>query len=144
MFNKKNIIQVDEKEKNLRKVLNFGHTFAHAYEAVLKYSKKLNHGEAVLLGIMSASKFSFKKKILNKNEFELIKNHLIKFKLPRNINKNFTKKNLSQIISFMEKDKKNNNQKINLVLLKKIGHPNFNLKFQNKELYSFLNKELIN
>ena len=141
---KKNIIQVDEKEKNLRKVLNFGHTFAHAYEAVLKYSKKLNHGEAVLLGIMSASKFSFKKKILNKNEFELIKNHLIKFKLPRNINKNFTKKNLSQIISFMEKDKKNNNQKINLVLLKKIGHPNFNLKFQNKELYSFLNKELIN
>ena len=62
---KKNIIQIDEKEKNLRKILNFGHTFAHAYEAVLDYSKKLNHGEAVLLGIMSASKFSFEKKIVN-------------------------------------------------------------------------------
>ena len=47
--------------------------------------------------------------------------------------------------SFLHKNHKtNNNQKINLVLLKKIGHPNFNLKFQNKELYSFLNKELIN
>jgi len=141
---KKNIIQIDEKEKSLRKVLNFGHTFAHAYEAVLKYSKKLNHGEAVLLGIMSASKFSFQKKLLDKNEFELIKNHLTKFKLPNNINDNFTKKNLNQIISFMEKDKKNDSQKINLVLLKKIGKPNFNLNFQNKELYSFLKKELIN
>ena len=111
---------------------------------MLKYSKKLNHGEAVLLGMMSASKFSLKKKLLNINEFNLIKNHLIKFKLPNNINNNFTKKNLNQIISFMEKDKKNNNQKINLVLLKKIGSTNFVLNFQNKELYSFLKKELIN
>ena len=93
---------------------------------------------------MSASKFSFEKKLLNRNEFELIKSHLIKFQLPRNINNNFKKKNLNQIISFMKKDKKNNNQKINLVLLKKIGTPNYNLEFQNKELYSFLKKELIN
>ena len=42
----------------LRKVLNFGHTFAHAYEATLGYSQKLNHGEAVILGINSALKFS--------------------------------------------------------------------------------------
>ena len=68
---KKRIIQIDEKEKGLRKVLNFGHTFAHAYEAVLKYSKKLNHGEAVLLGIMNASKFSFEKKLVKENEFNL-------------------------------------------------------------------------
>ena len=62
-----------KKEKNLRKVLNFGHTFAHAYEASLKYSSKLNHGEAVLLGIMHASKFSFLNKLLHKNDFQLIK-----------------------------------------------------------------------
>ena len=74
---KKRVIQVDENEKNLRKILNFGHTFAHAYEATLKYSKKLNHGEAVLLGIISASKFSFKNNLLSKTDFELIKNHLI-------------------------------------------------------------------
>ena len=52
LIKKRIVIQVDENEKNLRKILNFGHTFAHAYEATLKYSKKLNHGEAVLLGIM--------------------------------------------------------------------------------------------
>ena len=36
---KKIVIEKDEKEKNLRKILNFGHTFAHAYEASLNYSK---------------------------------------------------------------------------------------------------------
>ena len=139
---KKKVIQVDENEKNLRKILNFGHTFAHAYEATLKYSKKLNHGEAVLLGIMSASKFSFKNNLLSKTEFELIKNHLIKFKLLIRLKKNFLDKNIKNIVSFMKKDKKNNNKKVNLVLLKKIGKPIFNLNFENKKLYSFLKKEL--
>ena len=64
---KRNIVQLDEKEKNIRKVLNLGHTFAHAYEATLRYSGKLNHGEAVILGINSAVKFSLQNKRLNKN-----------------------------------------------------------------------------
>ena len=42
----------------------------------------------------------------------------------------------------MEKDKKNNNKKVNLVLLKKIGKPIFNLNFEKKKIYSFLKKEL--
>ena len=50
---KKKIIEKDEKEK-FEKNFKFGfHTFAHAYEASLGYSKKLNHGEAVILGINS-------------------------------------------------------------------------------------------
>ena len=53
-----------KKKINLRKSLNLGHTFGHAYEATLNYSKKLNHGEAVLYGILSAAKFSKKLKIL--------------------------------------------------------------------------------
>ena len=57
---KKAVVQKDEKEINLRKSLNLGHTFGHAYEATLNYSKKLNHGEAVLYGILSAAKFSNK------------------------------------------------------------------------------------
>jgi len=141
---KRKVIEIDEKEKNLRKILNFGHTFAHAYEAALKYSKRLNHGEAVLLGIMSASKFSLKNNLLSKAEFKLIKNHLIQFKLIIKLKKFFTIKHLNSIISFMKKDKKNNTKKINLVLLKKIGKPVINLNFENKKLYSFLKRELIN
>ena len=141
---KKQIVEIDEKEKNLRKILNFGHTFAHAFEATLKYSKKLNHGEAVLLGIISASKFSLKNNLLSLKEFNLIQNHLIKFKLPVKLKNFFSIKYLKNIISFMKIDKKNNNQKINLVLLKKIGKPVLNLNFENKSLYTFLKKELTN
>ena len=71
-FIKKKIVEVDEKEMGIRKILNFGHTFAHAYEATLNYSKKLNHGEAVILGIKTATKFSLVNKILNLSDFKLI------------------------------------------------------------------------
>jgi len=140
---KKKIVEKDEKEKNLRKILNFGHTFAHAYEATLKYSK-LNHGEAVLLGINSASKFSFDNNLLSNIEFNLIKNHLQQPILLMNLKKFFSIKNLNHIITFMQQDKKNNTKKINLILLKKIGKPILNLNFKNKKIHSFLKRELIN
>tara|TARA_B100001123_G_scaffold65378_1_gene72472 strand:- start:302 stop:1396 length:1095 start_codon:yes stop_codon:yes gene_type:complete len=137
---KKKIIEIDEKEKNLRKILNFGHTFAHAYEAALKYSKELSHGEAVMLGIMNASKFSFNNNLLSKGEFELINDHLTKFKLKKKI----SSIKLNHIVSFIKKDKKNTNNKINLILLKKIGKPIFDLNFESKKIESFLKKELVN
>ena len=141
---KKKIVEADEKEISIRKILNFGHTFAHAYEATLGYSKKLNHGEAVILGIKTAAKFSLLNKILNINESNLIEDHLNKLKLPKNINKFFFIKDLNKILSFMKKDKKNNTNKINLVLLKKIGSPVYKLQFDSKKINLFLKKELIN
>ena len=140
---KKKIVEADEKETGIRKILNYGHTFAHAYEATSGYSKKLNHGEAVLLGIKTAAKFSLLNKILSIKEFNLIEDHLRKLDLPSNINKKFSIKNLNKILSFMKKDKKNNTNKINLVLLKKIGSPIYKLQFDEKKINLFLRKELI-
>ena len=139
---KKKIVEKDEKEKNLRKILNFGHTFAHAYEGTMKFSKKLNHGEAVLLGINSAITFSVNKKLLIEKDFFLIKNHLKNLNLPNKISKYFKKKDVSNILNFMQKDKKNNNNKINLVLLKKIGSTINNYYTENKILRKFLLSEL--
>jgi len=118
---KKLVVEKDEKESGLRKILNFGHTFAHAFEASLGYSKKLNHGEAVILGINTALKFSYKEKFLSTNEYNLIKIHIQNSRLPFNIKKYFSLKDLNKILYFMTKDKKNNSDKINLILLKKIG-----------------------
>jgi len=140
---KKKIVETDEKEIDLRKVLNFGHTFAHAYEATLGYSKRLNHGEAVILGIKTAAKFSLLNNILNIQEFKLIENHLNKLNLLGNINKFFSIKDLNKILSFMKKDKKNNTNRINLVLLKKIGSPIHKLQFDKKKISFFLKEELI-
>jgi len=139
---KKKIVEKDESEKNLRKILNFGHTFAHAYEGTMKFSKKLNHGEAVLLGISSAINFSLSKKLLIKKDFFLIKNHLQNFNLPNKINKYFKRNDINKIINFMQKDKKNKNHKINLVLLKKIGNANSNYYVENKNIKKFFLNEL--
>ena len=139
---KKKVVEADEKELGIRKILNFGHTFAHAFEATLHYSVRLNHGEAVILGVKTAAKFSLLNKILNKKEFELINDHLSDLNLPGNINKFFSIKNLNTILSFMKKDKKNNTKKISLVLLKKIGSPVHRLQFNEKIINLFLKKEL--
>ena len=141
---KKLVVEKDEKENGLRKILNFGHTFAHAYEASLGYSKKLNHGEAVILGIQSAIKFSFKKKILSINNYDLIIKNINDSNLPNNLKKYFSLKDLNKIYNFMTKDKKNNSDKINLILLKRIGKPIINKKYIKKDLINFLKNELIN
>ena len=141
---KKSVIEKDEKENNLRKILNFGHTFAHAFEASLNYSKKLNHGEAVILGIKSALTFSYKNKLLNNNDYKFLKNHIEKSQLPFNIKKYFSFNDLNKILKFMLSDKKNNSDKINLVLLKKIGKPIINQRYTKNNLKSFLKKELMN
>ena len=118
---KKIVVEKDEKEKNLRKMLNFGHTFAHAYEATLGYTKKLNHGEAVILGIISALKFSTSIKLMKMKEYNDIMNHINKLGLINNIKFYFSPKKINSILNFMAKDKKNISKKINLILLKKVG-----------------------
>ena len=141
---KKIIVEKDEKEKNIRKILNFGHTFAHAYEATLGYSKKLNHGEAVILGIITSLKFSLNENLIKIKEYEIIMSHIHKMKLPSKIKNYFTSKNLNSILSFMLKDKKNTTKKINLILLKKIGLTVINYQYNFFQIKKFLKRELTN
>ena len=138
---KKKVVEKDEKEKNIRKVLNLGHTFAHAYEATIGYNKRLNHGEAVLLGILSAIEFGRRKNILKKNDYEQIIEHLKKLNYS-NLNKYFRSKDIPKIIFYMKQDKKNKDSKINLILLEKIGKPILKKSFEEKKIRSFL-KNLI-
>ncbi len=141
---KKNVVEKDERENNIRKILNFGHTFAHAYEATLGYSKKLNHGEAVLLGIKSALQFSYINKFLKEKDFNLLIKHIKKSKLPFNLNDYFSRNHINKILFFMSKDKKNRSEKINLILLKKIGLPIIDEVYHKNSLKKFLKKELTN
>ena len=67
-------VNKDVNEKNLRMILNFGHTFAHAIEVKNNYSKKITHGEAVLSGMILASRLSLAKKVCSiKTVNEIIK-----------------------------------------------------------------------
>lgn len=51
---KARVVSRDERESNLREILNFGHTFAHALESITRY-KSYQHGEAVAWGLMCAA-----------------------------------------------------------------------------------------
>ena len=141
---KKIVVEKDEKEKNLRKILNFGHTFAHAFEASLGYSKKLNHGEAVILGIIVALKFSLDNKLIKLREFNQIMKHALNIDLPTNIKNYFSLKSLNTILTFMMKDKKNISDKINLILLKQIGSTVIDNEYNYTKIKKFLKKELTN
>ena len=141
---KKTVVEKDEKEKGLRKILNFGHTFAHAFEATLGYSKKLNHGEAVILGIVTALRFSLNLKLITHKNFNTILKHISDNKLPSNIKDYFSYKDLNNILRFMLNDKKNTSKKINLILLKKIGSSIINKEYDNLKIKKFLKKQLIN
>ena len=139
---KKKIVEQDEKEINLRKSLNFGHTFGHSFEATLKYSKKLNHGEAVLYGILSATKLSKKIKSIKKTEYNLILSHLSRLGF-NNLKKIFKISDLNKIIKFMLTDKKNTSKKINFITLEKIGSVNINNQLNASQVRNFLKLELL-
>ena len=139
---KKIVVQKDEREKNFRKVLNLGHTFAHAYESALGFSKKLNHGEAVILGIKSAAEYSYKKKILSKRRLNEILNHIDRIGMSNKISNLFKKKHTKKILNFMKNDKKNNSNKINLILIKDFGKILIDFQINSSSLKSYISRRL--
>ena len=139
---KKKIVQKDENEKNLRKILNLGHTFAHAYESQLGFSNKLNHGEAVIIGIKNAVNFSNQRKLLKNKSYHLIINHINKIPLNKNFKELFKKKDINKIISFMKSDKKNSSKNINIILIKNFGKIKIDYQINQNLLKKFLISEL--
>ena len=139
---KKKIVQRDEDEKNIRKILNLGHTFAHAFESCLGFSNKLNHGEAVIIGITNALEFSYQRGLIKNKPYNFIKKHLERIPLKKKFTSIFSKKDVSKIISFMESDKKNTTKKINIILIKDFGKIKTNYQFDQNTLKQFLISEL--
>ena len=139
---KLNFTEKDFKEKNLRMTLNFGHTFAHALEIQNKYSNKLNHGEAVLIGMYIATKISMMQKICSKKTFEQIEIIYKKYFLLQKLKKYFKKKEILKSLKYMQNDKKKDDEKINFIFLKRIGkttNPGAN-KFEIDQIKKIITK----
>ena len=114
-------VNKDVREKNLRMILNFGHTFAHAIEVQNNFSNKISHGEAVLSGIILESRLSYIRGVCNIKPIKEIKKIYINNNLSYTYKKFSKKKIIDSLIPFLKNDKKNEDDKINFVLLKKIG-----------------------
>lgn len=108
---KASVVAKDEKEQGLRKILNFGHTLAHAVEKITNY-KRYTHGEAVAIGMNFAISLAFKKGLITqeyKDEgLELIKNY--------DVVKKMSEFNQQKLIELMKSDKKVEDGKIKFIL----------------------------
>jgi 3-dehydroquinate synthase len=118
---KKSVVEIDEKEHGLRRILNYGHTIGHSLEAISRYS--ITHGEGVALGMIAAARISDKMGYLKNNESERIEALISQAGLPVRIPKSLSGE---KIIAQLKMDKKKKGDVIHFVLLKKIGMPFIN------------------
>ena len=125
---KKEVVEKDEKESNLRMILNFGHTIGHAIEQFTNY-EKYSHGEAISAGMVDITKIGEKKGFTKKDEFLKIAKLLKALNLPTEIE--CPKDKISEI---MKRDKKSTSDGINFVILKEIGEVEI-MKIGEKEIF---------
>ena len=112
-------VKRDIDEKNLRMILNFGHTF-HMYKKKITIQRKF-HMVTVLTGMILEAKLSVLKKICSDATFDRIKNIYSKNHLERTFKKYSKQNSINKLIPYLKNDKKNNDNKINFILLKTIG-----------------------
>ncbi len=132
---KEDIVAKDPKEENLRKALNFGHTFGHAFESLsYEQGKPALHGFAVAWGMLcelylSHTRLAFPKEIL------LVYRQILKdFYGFYTINC----KDYERIFELMTHDKKNESSQINFTLLSNIGEIKINQTATKDEIFEVL------
>ena len=113
---KKNVVEKDEKESGLRQVLNFGHTFGHAFESYSDYKSK--HGYCISIGIAVESKIAVLNDDLKEKEEKKIVSLLEAFGLPVKVSSDI---DIGKIMGLMVSDKKTLGQKPRFVILDRIG-----------------------
>lgn len=129
------IVSQDEREeKDLRALLNFGHSFGHAIEAECNYDGTVLHGEAVAIGMVMASELSVRLGLLNAKYAARIKAVIASSGLPitpKEIAKHWK---IDALIDRMKSDKKAAQGLIKLVLLDGIGSAIVSTQATEKEI----------
>ncbi len=113
---KASVVSLDEKETDLRRILNFGHTIGHGLETALKY-RRLLHGEAVSIGMSGATLLSYKRGLIGMDIVNRVNILLKKFGLPTRA----PQVKLEEVLRAMSLDKKVKNKVIHWVLLRGLG-----------------------
>ena len=118
---KADIVSKDEREGNMRALLNLGHTFGHALEKEAGYNDTLLHGEAVSIGMVMAAEFSAQMGLCTNADVARITIHLQRVGLPTKLADINMHISANDMLSHMMQDKKVKDRKLVLVLLHRIG-----------------------
>ena len=112
---KKSVVEEDPFEKGKRVFLNFGHTLGHAIEKQMNFT--LLHGECVSLGIVAVARIALNRQMISEDEFNLIKQLLVKYQLPVNC----PNVDVEKCISATKNDKKAHQGNVTFILPDHIG-----------------------
>lgn len=107
-------VEKDIKESNTRMHLNYGHTIGHAIETYTEH--KYSHGRAVAFGMLYMAKWGERLGITEAGTSDKVKEILEKYSLPIDINIS-----MNDIFDIVKRDKKNREDGMNFIFLKKIG-----------------------
>ncbi len=110
---KLDIVSKDERERGLRRVLNLGHTIAHAVES--RPGCQYNHGEAVAIGLIAIADMARKNNLIHPDDANRI------VSLCRQYNFEIGYIAVSYLIASIAKDKKRENDKLHLIVPRAIG-----------------------
>ncbi len=113
---KAEVVEMDEKEAGLRAILNYGHTFGHAFEAISGYCGLL-HGEAVALGMVLASKISAAEGRCSQDDVARITSLLVRSGLPVDI----PEYDRQELLHAIASDKKSRSGNITFICNQGIG-----------------------
>lgn len=136
------IVEADEKELNVRALLNLGHTFGHAIEKYYGYNE-LRHGEAVSVGIWFAAWLSAEMGWLTHEKVNLVKECVLKLVPSEKPSKPW---NEEIILNYLLKDKKKEGSILKYVIPETIGkcriHPIQDLNWLSGKIREFHQSEL--
>lgn len=118
---KADVVEKDEFERTgLRAVLNYGHTFGHAFEALAGFGEML-HGEAVAIGMLYASRLAERLGLIDSSATRRQENLLSLFGLPTRLPAGWSHSD-DAVIDRMKLDKKTLGGQLRFVLPKRLGH----------------------
>ncbi|MBU2018134.1 MAG: 3-dehydroquinate synthase [Bacteroidetes bacterium] len=121
---KKEIVDSDPFEKGKRKLLNLGHTVAHAIEGHCLSLYPIDHGLAVAHGLLIEANISKQMGKLNNDEYQFLSDSLSKIFEWRT----FDSSSIEQMIELMKNDKKNSSSEPEFVLLETLKLVNWSVK----------------
>jgi len=130
------IVEQDRNEQGIRKLLNLGHTLAHAFESlVMAKNQNITHGDAVAAGIICESYISMKRGVLPLSDLDQITG-FIDLHYPKI---EFGEGDFESLYSYCIADKKGKSLEINCTLLERIGSAKIDQIVSKSEVLDALN-----
>lgn len=114
---KKRFIETDEYDQGIRNLLNYGHTFGHAYESATHYA--IPHGIAVILGMLTATRISASLGLVPSSHYEELRSLLGPWYQP--YQSKLSEASREEIVQAIRMDKKNASNAVNAILTRGFG-----------------------